>query len=198
MNDEKPDRRVIKTRKLVADALVELVMEKGYEKVSVQDIIDRANVGRSTFYAHYQDKDDLLLRGVTEIAYGDTLEDAVKWEIKHISRDETSGNISFAKMFFHIQQNQPLHKALFTHHKENIVVEKGTNYLYAILKAQLIRLAKNGQEPKVPIPLLAQYLTGGLMSLIKWWIENDISYSAEEMDNLFQKIAMPGIRNIFE
>jgi AcrR family transcriptional regulator len=198
MSKEKPDRRVIKTRKLMEDALVDLIMEKGYDKVSVQDIIDRANVGRSTFYAHYQDKDDLLLRGVTEIGYGDTLEEAVEWEIKHISRDETSGNISFAQMFMHIKENERLHKALFSHHKENIVVAKGTNYLYAILKAQLMRLVKKGHEPKIPIPLLAHYLTGGLMSLIKWWLENDTTYSPEEMDVLFQKIAMPGIRNIFE
>src|SRR5688572_21995012 len=54
------DRRVQKTRKLLQDALVELVAEKGYEAVTIREILDRANVGRSTFYAHFQDKDQLL------------------------------------------------------------------------------------------------------------------------------------------
>ena len=198
MTKETPDRRVQKTRKLMEDALVDLIMEKGYDKVSVQDIIERANVGRSTFYAHYQDKDDLLLRGVTEIAYGDDLDGIIAWQKEHLDKDETSGSISFTKMFMHVQENERLHKALFSRNQENIVVKKGTNYLYAVIKAQLMRLVKNGREPAVPIPFLAQYLTGGLMSLIKWWLENDMSFSVKEMDELFQKIAMPSIRSVFE
>src|SRR5213083_3229079 len=55
-----PDRRVQRTRKLLQDALVSLIMEKGYEAATVQDIIDRANVGRATFYAHFADKETLL------------------------------------------------------------------------------------------------------------------------------------------
>src|SRR5215475_13530041 len=55
-----PDRRVQKTRKLLQDALIELVAEKGFEAVSIREILDKANVGRSTFYAHFQDKDQLL------------------------------------------------------------------------------------------------------------------------------------------
>src|SRR3972149_751590 len=54
------DRRVQKTRKLLQDALIELVAEKGYESVTIQEILDKANVGRSTFYSHFQDKDQLL------------------------------------------------------------------------------------------------------------------------------------------
>ena len=55
------DRRTNRTRKLLQEALVSLILEKGYEKVTVQNVIDRANVGRSTFYAHFQNMDDLLL-----------------------------------------------------------------------------------------------------------------------------------------
>src|SRR4030067_3389625 len=60
MSQNALDRRVQKTRKLLQDALIELVAEKGYESVTVQEILDKANVGRSTFYAHFQDKDQLL------------------------------------------------------------------------------------------------------------------------------------------
>src|SRR5579871_6195119 len=60
MAEQKPDRRVQKTRQALQEALIALILEKGYDNVIVRDILDRANVGRSTFYAHYQDKDDLL------------------------------------------------------------------------------------------------------------------------------------------
>src|SRR5690242_13310 len=58
-----PDRRIQRTRQLLLDSLIQLILEKGYESITVQDIIDRANVGRSTFYSHFQDKEDLLLSG---------------------------------------------------------------------------------------------------------------------------------------
>ncbi|MDO3650831.1 TetR/AcrR family transcriptional regulator [Nocardia mangyaensis] len=63
---EYTDRRVRRTRDHLHRALIELMIERGYDRVTVSDIIDRADVGRSTFYAHYRDKDDLLLIGCTE------------------------------------------------------------------------------------------------------------------------------------
>ena len=57
------DRRIQRTYKILHEALVELILEKGYDKVTVQDVIDRANVGRSTFYSHFKDLEDLFLRG---------------------------------------------------------------------------------------------------------------------------------------
>src|SRR5687767_3562998 len=63
------DRRVRRTRRLVQQALVELILEKGYDAVTVTDIIDRADVGRSTFYAHFTDKQDVLFSNLDELAF---------------------------------------------------------------------------------------------------------------------------------
>lgn len=189
------DRRVQRTRKVIKDALVSLILEKGYEKVTVQDIIDRANIGRSTFYAHYQDKEDLLLRGVAEIAYGPQVDQAVSQHLVRLEQDGLDGSISTLPMFAHVRQNELMHKAMFEHSKENSILEKGTEFLYANTKAQLTHLA-GGRQPSVPIPLLASFLTGGLMALVKWWLANDMSPSPEEMDRTFQQIAMPGVRRI--
>ena len=62
------DRRVQRTRDVLHQALISLMIEKGYEVITVQDIIDRANVGRSTFYAHYVGKQDLLLSGLKNLS----------------------------------------------------------------------------------------------------------------------------------
>src|SRR5690606_24086942 len=67
MSGERMDRRVRRTREALRRALIEEILEKGYAQVTVQDIIDRADVGRSTFYAHFQDKDDLLFYGLEEL-----------------------------------------------------------------------------------------------------------------------------------
>src|SRR2546430_13862143 len=65
-NDKKVDRRIRRTRDRLGDALLELVKEKGFDAVTVQEVLDRAQVGRSTFYAHYRDKDDLFFSDLEE------------------------------------------------------------------------------------------------------------------------------------
>ncbi|HNB54384.1 MAG TPA: TetR/AcrR family transcriptional regulator [Anaerolineales bacterium] len=196
MDQEKPDRRVQRTRQLIRDAMIALIAEKGYEKITIQDILDRANIGRSTFYAHYRDKEDLLLRGVAEIAYGEEMEEAVQEDLHRLEAHGMSGTIFTTPMFTHIQQNQMLHKAIVGKLGGDPIVEKGAAFLYANTKAQLETLLEDGQEPSVPLPVLAQFLTGGLMSLIRWWLETDRRYTPQQMDDLFQKMAMPGVREV--
>src|SRR5580765_1920865 len=67
MRNIKADRRSERTRQLLSAALIELMLEQRYDEITVQNIIDRANIGRSTFYAHYLDKEDLLVSGFTRV-----------------------------------------------------------------------------------------------------------------------------------
>jgi AcrR family transcriptional regulator len=193
MANEKTDRRIQRTRQLMQNALVALIAEKGYEKVTIQDIIDRANVGRSTFYAHYRDKEDLLLRGVAEIAYGDEVDEQVAKDMKRRNIAGASGTLTTLPMLMHVQQNRQIHEAMFKQSNENAILEKGTAYLYANIKAQLTEILGKDQEATVPLSLLARYLTGGLIEMTKWWLENNMQLSPKELDELFQKIALPGV-----
>ena len=193
MQKHKTDRRIERTHRLMRDALVTLILEKGYEKVTIQDIIDRANVGRSTFYAHYRDKEDLLLRGVAEIAYGETVDQTVRENMTNLEHSGLTGTLSTFPMFSHVKENELLHKAMFEQNKDNAILEKGSDYLNANIQAQLAGLLKPGQEPSVPLAVLALFLTGGLITLMKWWLDHGMPYSPQEMDELFQQIAMPGV-----
>src|ERR1700752_55551 len=104
-NDKKQDRRIERTRQTLRNALIGLVLEKHYDEITVQDIIDRANVGRSTFYAHFRDKEDLLM--------GD-------WEkfldgfVQHISW-KNAGHFRFVpiqELFFHLKDFHHFYRAL--------------------------------------------------------------------------------------
>jgi len=191
---DKTDRRVQRTQQLIRDALLALILEKGYDRVTIQDIIDRANVGRSTFYAHYRDKEDLLLRGVAEIAYADETNQTIQVDMQRLRQAGLAGTLSTLPLFSHVKDNEMLHKAMFGKNDENAILDKGTKYLFANLQAQLSMLLEPGCEPAVPLPVLALFLTGGLMALAKWWLDSGLSYSPQEMDRLFQQIAMPGVR----
>src|SRR5690349_1471235 len=97
MKQIKTDRRSQRTQQLLSTALVELMQQKRYDAITVQDIIDHANVGRSTFYAHYLDKDDLLVSDFTRVL--DALRD-------HMHQQEPNGQgklPSLARFFEHVQ-----------------------------------------------------------------------------------------------
>ena len=187
------DRRVQRTRKVLQEALVALMLEQPYDNITIQHIIDRANVGRSTFYAHYRDKDDLLLRGVAEIAYGADAE--VSDQARHPRRvcEAPRATLTMAPMFRHVQANALLHQVMFKKHQENTLLRKATAFLYGNVAAQLEEMTQ-GRPPAVPVAVMAHYVTGGLMALIEWWMANGRPYTPEEMEALFQAVGVEGIR----
>ena len=194
MNEQKIDRRVQRTRQGIRDALVALMLEKSYEKITVQDIIDRANIGRATFYNHYQDKDDLLLRGVAEIV---SEEEEAKAHSHHQTADtQEADTIQTTDMFRHSQQNKRLHRVMFKRSRENPILETVTAILYSSVEKQLMQLVETKRPHPVPIPLLVQFIAGGLLSVIQWWHDQDFPYTPEEMDAFFQQAAMPGILEV--
>ncbi len=70
MNIKKSDRRVSRTRRSLREALMSLILEKGYDAVTIEDITTRADTGRTTFYLHYRDKEELLLESINEVVDG--------------------------------------------------------------------------------------------------------------------------------
>lgn len=192
MSQPKTDRRVMRTQQSIRNALIELMLEKPYEKITIQEIIDRANVGRATFYNHYQDKDDLLLRGVAEFARRQGEADSTQEKEEQTQKPPLLNTLETAGMFKHSQQNQRIHQVLFKRNRENVVSQEISAVLYARVEEQLVQLKDPALDSPVPLPILAHFISGGLWSLINWWHENDFPYTPEEMDQFFQQIAMPG------
>jgi AcrR family transcriptional regulator len=180
---DKQDRRSQRTRHLLSQALVELIRAKDYNSIAVSDIIDRANVGRSTFYAHYRDKDDLFLGTV------DRMIDILSGYVPHEPPDENSFFPSLG-LFRHVGEQYELYKAL--------VWSSGMDLLIKHLQKSLSKrieqtLQESGREFDIPNPILASFLAGSFLSLLKWWLENKMTYSPQQMDKIFQKLTMPGI-----
>jgi AcrR family transcriptional regulator len=182
MNDKK-DRRSERTRRLLSEAMVELIREKDYNSITVNDIIERANVGRSTFYAHYRDKDDLFMgeldRVINVLSHG----------ILHTPQDESSLFPSLG-LFRHIRDQYALYKALMWGPGIELLImqiQKSLNEKIAE------NLEKSGKQFNVAIPVLANYITGSYLTLLKWWLDNKMTYSPEQMDEIFKQLTMPGI-----
>jgi AcrR family transcriptional regulator len=182
----KNDRQSQRTRQALGDALLDLMMEKGYRAVSIKDIIDRANVGRSTFYAHYADKDEL---------FESQLNRMVEMLIQHTPPAILERNPFFPSLglFQHVQQQWKLYKLLSWEAGNTLHI----NHLQKSISDRIEqRIAADGKTYELPIPILANFLAGSLLSLLKWWLDNKMVYTPEQMDEMFRKLALPGITEI--
>ena len=182
MND-KNDRRSQRTRQALGDALVDLMMKKGYDAISVKDIIDHANVGRSTFYAHFADKDELFVSQLDRVV--DLLS-------RDTEQEQPDGNPYFPSLglFRHVGQQWRLYKILTWDSGVDLL----TSHLHDALSEKIaVRLAASGQAYELPVPSMAAFLSGSFLTLLKWWLDNKMIYSPEQMDDIFQKLALPGI-----
>ncbi len=178
------DRRTQRTRQALSHALIALIQEKRYEAITVQDICDRANVGRSTFYAHYQDKDDLLASNFQQIM--ESLGSRVEW------RD---GRFIFpvAPLFQHVQEHHHLYKALAWGGGFDVLLRAGQRQWRAQIEQYLTASLPQGRVPAVPLDAVTIYLAGALQTILLWWLDRKMPYSPERMDEMFQQLVMPGV-----
>ena len=190
MNTKMLDRRVQRTRQLLQDALVSLILEKGYQKITIQDIIDRANVGRSTFYSHYRDKDDLLLSGFEELAH-----DLHRHTRSPDTTADDHGHLLHSLEFFvHASDNKELYIAMADSGGGDLILDIARLHMQNHIEYHLNQMPSIGDE--IPIPVITNFLAGSLLSLITWWLEQSLPYSSEEMNEMFKALAMPGLRHL--
>jgi AcrR family transcriptional regulator len=187
MRNTKADRRSQRTRQLLSAALIELMLEQRYDEITVQDIIDRANVGRSTFYAHYLDKEDLLVSDFTRVL--DTLRDSadLRTQADPRSRPDLAG------FFRHVQKHHQLYTALVRGGGIDLLYKKGHERLRYNIEQHLQVLVADQQASTAPLAFVADYMAGTIVTMLKWWLDNDMPYSPEQMDTLFYQLVLPGV-----
>jgi AcrR family transcriptional regulator len=185
------DRRVRRTRKALRDALVTLMTEKGYESVTVQDIIDRADVGRSTFYTHFTDKDDLLRDNLAG------LRSLVQRPVPAEAAGRRRPLLRFSlPLFRHVYAEQDMARALFGRPSGAPVVRQVEQLLTDVVRSELSTLSAGGAQGRVPQEAVVRFVVGAYLSLASWWLGGDEVISPEDIDGIFQALAAPGIRAV--
>lgn len=160
---------------------------------TVQDILDRANVGRSTFYSHYLNKGELLHSCFDELHR--------LLEQHAISLSERSRNspdleviIEFPfKLFKFAERNCQLFKALL---KQQDSSEFVNNFLFNYLNDPLKRRMAQGKNSSIPSEIVTHYFINAFFGILKWWVGNNMPCTAEEIDRYFKQLAMPTIKSI--
>ena len=182
-----PDRRVRRTQQALESALLSLIVERGYEPLTVREIIDRADVGRSTFYAHYTDKQDLLVASL----------DRIEQLLLPEAADTPRGVVDFNPgLFAAVAQQRDLYRSLTPERNVSALVHAHIQRLLSdALRDRLIARLPTHNPPPVPLEAVVRAMVGAYMALLSGWINDDIAPERPpaQMETLFQLIAGPAI-----
>jgi AcrR family transcriptional regulator len=186
-SQKKIDARVQRTRDALGDALITLMQEKPFETITVQDVLDRAHVSRSTFYAHYSDKDDLLMSDAEEFF------EALSMTLS--LHGDTSDRVFPVREFFaHLSDVQPFFKALVKSGKYQENMELARGHFARGIERRLSELPRGKTIPANQLAAIAFAHAGALLSLLTWWLDRGMRESPAEMDELFHRIVWNGAK----
>ena len=181
------DRRVRRTRSALTDAFLALVVQKGYDKVTVQDILNRADIGRSTFYAHYRDKEALLL------ASFDDMQKELRSEIDTLAPAGQSIDIALPAVlvFEHAYRYKGVVRALCGTPAGKTVMQ----YLHEIIGGVLAdnlgpQQGANGSE--LPVEVVAEFYTAAALGVLTWWVDHDFCHGPTWLTTTYRQLATHG------
>ena len=190
----KPDRRIQRTRELLREALLALIHERGYDAVTIQEIVDRANIGRTTFYLHYTSKDDLFLDCHDAILSRFQLNPGASLSRETLSSAEAPAGMVLA--YRHLLDARALLAPILQGKDSLLILRRLRDRGAEEIAAQLRELAANA-DSAVPIELLASYLAGAQIALLHWWLEKRQPHTPEQLAQTFHRLQRAAILDAF-
>jgi AcrR family transcriptional regulator len=186
------DRRIQRTKQLLREALFSLIKEKGFETLSVQDIIDRANVGRATFYAHFDNKEDLLLSGF----------DGLRASLRARQRDAHSGSLAVDQRAFafihellaHIEEHRQLFRVMAGKRSGAVVQNIVRKLVVDLVRDDLKTVIAPGDARSNTTNAGGEFIAAGLFGMLVWWLDTKPQLSIEELNALFRQFAIPAAK----
>ncbi len=196
--EAKVDRRVQKTRQALQNALIELILEKGYDDVMVQDILDRANVGRSTFYAHYQDKENLLMARFERLqsAFEEHFQMVLAQRSSDTEKVDTRVNLPLF-MLHYVENEHELFKALLGKRGSGKYVSHFQNFLLKYTR-DIVKTHARAQLSATQFEIVAHYLSSAFLTLLVWWVDSDMPCSVEDLYALTMRLMEPGLKDVLQ
>jgi AcrR family transcriptional regulator len=178
---DKVDRRVQRTQDLLGDALISLILEKGYDRITIQEITERANVAYSTFFRHYRDKGELLTARL-----GVAIQDLIA---RIDASSAASNGISDGMVIFqHIYEHRTLYRVLLRSMETIQVRQRVTDMIAGINQKRCQSL--DLPDGLIPLPVAANHIASSLLALIEWWLVHDMPYSIEQMAQIYDQLIL--------
>lgn len=184
------DRRQQKTRTAIFSAFTSLLAEKSYSKITVQEIIDAANVGRTTFYAHFETKDDLL-KELCEELFGHIIGSAQDCTHTHgLYSDGSAPESVFCHLLQHLQENDKNIIALLSCESSEMFLRFFKDSLNELVRSQFINQNRKANTD-IPEDFLINHISGSFVEMVLWWIKGHRKQTPEDLDRYFRAVIEP-------
>ena len=187
MQRRKIDERVRRTHERLGSALVALIQEKSIDDVTVQEVLDRASVGRSTFYLHFRDKDDLLLSQLEKFL-------EMMSTTLSVRKEKSQRVVPVAEMFEHIGSQNKMYRALADCGRLNDFFDLAQGYFARGIERRLVESERLPKLPQRELAARASALAGSLLSLLRWWLDRGAKETPRAMDELFHRMVWSGLQ----
>lgn len=189
--ERKVDRRIQRTRSLLRDALMRLIIQRGYDEITIQDITDEANVARTTFYLHFTDKDDLLFSTMRDIYEDLYSQIGSKSSDSFFSENEEDCH---AEDFIHVEEFAEFYRIMLSERGSAAFLARARQYLAeSIMAKSLPEFIPNGKEARIPVEIMAYAVAGAQIGVIKWWLDSGMPYSAKRMAFYLEQFLKRGL-----
>jgi len=198
MKKEFEDRRIRKTKKALYDALIALLFEKGFDEIVVKDILDRADVGRSTFYMHFDSKESLFMSGFGNLV--DELREAQVSAGKNAATPHERVLAFSTRMFEHAYEARTLFQAIRRSRAGEIAMRRVKEILDDVIieAIEKEKLKQRSKSTAVPASLVAPYLSASYVTVLIWWIDQSPDLPPKEADRLYRALVLPSLDQIFK
>lgn len=184
------DRRQKKTRDAIFEAFSALLSIKSYSKITIQDIIDGANVGRTTFYAHFETKDDLL-KELCEDLFDHVFSDELSCESTHdFSMKTGNPHAMITHILYHLLDNKRNIIGILTAESGELFLQFFRQYLNELMA---VRLLGEGHDSSgnIPYDFLVNHISSSFVGMVQWWIKGGLAQSSEELADYFMAVIEP-------
>lgn len=190
----KVDRRVKRTKRMLAEAILSLVVEQDYEAITINEITQRADINRATFYLHYNSKDELLMEALEE-----KFEELVV-SFHQVSTDDPIWHASEIDLltFRHVADHAELYKVILGERGMGYIINRILDYITELSLKLLQQSLPAEAELPMPTELIARHYAGSLYALLSWWVLNDMPYSPEYIADLSSRMCRDGIVAMLE
>ncbi len=172
---------MVRTKHALGAALIELMLERPFATITVQNVLDRAGVGRATFYTHYRNKRDLF-----HSEHERFFEGVESWLGMGPSPDVRV--VPVAEFFQHVAEMQPFMRALREAGEIDLVWEDAAEHFARMIAKRIRLLAPQVNGPTVHTTLVARFCAGAVIELLKWWLDRDVRPTAQEMDVIYHDL----------
>jgi AcrR family transcriptional regulator len=190
----KKDRRTQRTRGSLQTALMELINERGYDAITVQDIVDRADVGRTTFYLHYSSKDELFMDChqviVNKFRIG---------SLHPLSREEMlspEAPPTMTSAYRHLEEARAMLYSIFQGKEGLLILRRIRDWNAQEIKSNLSANFAEA-DSTIPLDILSSYLAGAQIALLQWWLEKRQPHTLENLAQMLHRLQRAAIRDAF-